>query len=346
MEKDSEMIIRSICQDLYENLRHNSSAFSKIKSRRYLSKLKSYNKKTDGEHAEDIRDNIGILYKNYMVFSKKEEYENNADIILKIIKIYTELCNSIEQSKLGNVEKVALSKRKKIEKYITELEATYGGQTEKYIKKLTKKHCIGKQRKAIVALYKDKSKITATKKKEVLSILRGKVHKEEAVQDVKIMYNCLKAEYVFIRKEQDKIVEKKKYRFNQNFSDIEKLQRKALNNFRQLNFSIDPVQEIKADKNCLKYLDPFILNIFVQEEYLDYAKIYLKKINGNIDLRKEKLPFKIVYQIDENIKHGALTPTRNRIINILAQRAGLSIAEVRRVKTKSVKVPLKELKIG
>ena len=35
-----DVIIRTICQELYENLRHNNSVFSWVKSNRYIYKIK------------------------------------------------------------------------------------------------------------------------------------------------------------------------------------------------------------------------------------------------------------------------------------------------------------------
>ena len=137
--EDINIIIRSICQDLYENLRHNNSIFSKLKSKRYLFKLKKINKKTEYNYAESIRDELGILYKNYMVFSKKEEYENNLKIVSDIKKMYIEVSYILEQSLMNNGPKSAYPEYKNLEIYIKELESTYGGQTEKYIKRLSKK---------------------------------------------------------------------------------------------------------------------------------------------------------------------------------------------------------------
>lgn len=75
--EDINVIIRSICQDLYENLRYNNSIFANYKSLKYLKKLRKINITTDYKYAENIRDEIGILYKNYIVFCRKKEYENH-----------------------------------------------------------------------------------------------------------------------------------------------------------------------------------------------------------------------------------------------------------------------------
>ena len=61
--EDINVIIRSICQDLYENLRYNNSIFANYKSLKYLKKLRKINITTDYKYAENIRDEIGILYK-------------------------------------------------------------------------------------------------------------------------------------------------------------------------------------------------------------------------------------------------------------------------------------------
>ena len=70
--EDINIIIRSICQDLYDNLRYNSSSFSRLKSKKYLKMLDSINKKYDYCYVEIIRDELGIVYKNYSVFCRKK----------------------------------------------------------------------------------------------------------------------------------------------------------------------------------------------------------------------------------------------------------------------------------
>ena len=95
--EDINVIIRSICQDLYENLRYNNSIFANYKSLKYLKKLRKINITTDYKYAENIRDEIGILYKNYIVFCRKKEYENHSKIIEEIKKMYFEISYSIEQ---------------------------------------------------------------------------------------------------------------------------------------------------------------------------------------------------------------------------------------------------------
>ena len=72
--EDINVIIRSICQDLYENLRYNNSIFTNYKSLKYLKKLRKINITTDYKYAENISDEIGILYKIYIVFCRKKEY--------------------------------------------------------------------------------------------------------------------------------------------------------------------------------------------------------------------------------------------------------------------------------
>ena len=48
---------------------------------------------------------------------------------------------------------------------------------------------------------------------------------------------------------------------------------------------------------------------------------------------KYNLPFKIIYNIDENFKNGILTPIRNEIMAIIAERNSLSVAEAIKVAT-------------
>lgn len=334
--EDINIIIRSICQDLYENLRHNNSIFSKQKSKRYLLKLKKINKKTDYNYAEIIRDELGILYKNYMVFSKKQEYENNSKIIADIKKMYIEVSYMLEQFLMNNGVKIAYPEYKNLEMYIKELGNTYGGQTEKYIKKLSRKK-LGVQKAEIKKIYNDKSKIISEKKRDVISILQKKLnkwnskYKKEA--DVEIIYNSPKAEYIFIKKNNNiTSIKKKKYKFNRNFSDIEQLQKKAIKNLKKMNFGISIYEELNVDENCFRYIDPFIITIFIQEGYLDYAKLYLRQVNGESKNAKYQLPFKIIYNIDENFKNGILTPVRNEIMAIIAERNSLSVAELRKIK--------------
>lgn len=333
--EDNNIIIRSLCQDLYENIRHNSSVFSKIKSKKYLLQLKEINKKTNYSCVEIIRDELGILYKNYMVFSKKEEYQNNLKTLSDIKKMYIELSYLIEQLLMNNGPKVKYSECKKIESYINELEKTYGGQTEKYIKKLSKKR-LGDKKEEIKRIYKDKSRIISEKKKNVIDILANNVRKNDSSNktkaDVKIKYNSLNAEYIFIKKTDNAIAKKKKYKFNTKFSDIEQIQKSAIKNLKKMNFGISIFEELKLDEESIKYIDPFIMTIFIQEGYLDYAKLYLRQINEGTKNTKNKLPFKIIYNIDKNFKNGVLTPIRNEIIAIIAERSSLSVADLKKIK--------------
>lgn len=333
--EDINIIIRSICQDLYENLRHNNSIFSKIKSKRYLFKLKKINKKTEYNYAESIRDELGILYKNYMVFSKKEEYENNLKIVSDIKKMYIEVSYILEQSLMNNGPKSAYPEYKNLEIYIKELESTYGGQTEKYIKRLSKKR-LGAQKKEIKKIYKDKSKIISEKKRNVIYILMKKLNewngKYKKESNIKIIYNSPKAEYTFIKKINNSLIKKKKYRFKTKFSDIEQLQKNSIKNLKKMNFGISIYEELNLDEDSFKYIDPFIITIFIQEGYIDYAKLYLRKVNEGSKNSKYNLPFKIIYNIDENFKNGILTPIRNEIMAIIAERNSLSVAELRKIK--------------
>ena len=246
--EDINIIIRSICQDLYENLRHNNSIFSKLKSKKYLFKLKNINKKTEYNYAEIIRDELGILYKNYMVFSKKEEYENNVKIISDIKKMYIEVSYILEQLLMHNGPKITYTEYKNLEIYIKELESTYGGQTEKYIKKLSKKR-LGVQKKEIKKIYKDKSKIISEKKRNVIYILMNKLNewngKYKKESNIKIIYNSPKAEYTFIEKSNHSLIKKKKYRFKTKFSDIGQLQKNAIKNLKKMNFGISIYEEAK-----------------------------------------------------------------------------------------------------
>lgn len=329
--EDINIIIRSICQDLYENLRHNHSMFSSIKSRMYLSKLKLINLRTDYKYVEIIRDELGLLYKNYMVFCKKQEYDNNLKILKEVKNMYSKLCFELEQLIVGNGAAIAYSECKHLDDYIKKLNSTYGGQTEKYIKKLSKKR-LGVQRKQIKNIYKDKSKIITEKKKAVTNILQDKLEKwnyrYKREKEIDIIYNSEDAEYTFIKMDGNTCLKKKKFKFKNNFSDIEKLQKSAIKKLKQLNFGMSVYEELKLKEICLKYVDPFVLTIFVEEGYLDYAKMYLRALNGESRIKKSQLPFRIKYKINENFSKGKLTPVRNEIIAIIADRNALTVAEI------------------
>lgn len=343
--EDINIIIRSICQDLYENLRYNNSIFANLKTNKYLKKLKRINKKNDYKYAENIRDELGILYKNYIIFCRKQEYENNLKALKNIKNTYIELCYFIEQELVSNGIKLAYPQYKNIEKYIDELKSTYGGQTEKYIKKLSRKN-LGIERKKIEFICKDKSKIISEKKSAIIDLLQNKLnewnYKYSKVKKIKILYNSEKAEYIFIKKNNDKVT-KRRYKFKEKFSDIENLQKKALKNLRKMNFGISIYEELGIEEESLKYLDPFVLTIFIEEGLLDYAKLYVKQLNGESQNKKYQLPFKIKYVIDMDYKNGVLTPVRNEIMAIIAERGSLSVAEVKKIKSTN---QLKKLKIS
>ena len=87
-----------------------------------------------------------------------------------------------------------------------------------------------------------------------------------------------------------------------------------------MNFGISIFEELNISEDCFKYIDPFVLTIFIEEGNLDYAKLYLRQLNGESQSKKYKLPFKIIYNIDEDFQNGRLTPIRNEIIAIIAER--------------------------
>ena len=338
--EDINIIIRSICQDLYDNLRYNSSSFSRLKSKKYLKMLDSINKKYDYCYVEIIRDELGIVYKNYSVFCRKKEYENNLKTIEDIKKMYFKMCNFIEEILLGNTAKILYSEYKNIENYIEELEHTYGGQTEKYIKKLSRKS-LGKERVEIAKICKDKSKIISEKKRCVIYILKSKLdewnNKYKRKEDVKILYNSEKAEHIFIVKNKNgKCIKRKRYRFKPTFSDIEVLQKKAIKNLKSMNFGISIYEELNIEEQNIKYIDPFILTIFIEEGYLDYAKLYIRQLHTGSKSKQDQLPFKIRDNIDENFNNGVMTPMRNEIIAIIAERSALSVANVKKIKNNKI----------
>ncbi|MBR2744104.1 MAG: hypothetical protein IKE01_02245 [Clostridia bacterium] len=327
--EDIEIIIRSTCQELYDNLRHNNSFFSEIKSRNYLRKLINLNKKNDYKYIEIIRDEIGLLYKNYMVFCKKQEYDNNITIMRKIHDLYTDLCDKIEKFKVGNEIILTNDEYKRIERYVSELELTYGGQTEKYLKKLCLKN-LGSQKGKIKEIVKDKSIIISEKKKLVKSILESKLNawngNYKSEKEMEIIYDSEKAQYIILSINNGNIIAKKRLKIKTNFSDIELLQKNAIKNLRQLNFNIDIYGELGISEDQTKYVDPFVLMILCKENKLDYAKTYLRLASGSITVKKEQLPFKITYKINKNFKMGKMTPVRNEIIAMIAERSDLTVA--------------------
>lgn len=332
--EDYSKKIRILCQGLYENIKFNSSVFLILKSNYYLKTLKKINKQTEFKYIYMIRDELGLVYRNYLIFSAKKEYETNLKTVNKIKKLYIELSKTIRHLSGKNGIKLVYPEYSSLEKYINTLENTYGGQTEKYIKKLSKKKIEGKNcEKTISNIYKDSQLITSEKKRAVINIIQSRIdcwkqqHKKES--KIKIGYNYKKAEYILINKGTNGSIKKKKYKFKSNFSDIKKLQQIAMKNLRKLNFGISLYDELGLKDECIKYIDPFILTIFVEEGYLDYAKLYLSQINGENPSSKYELPFKIVYVINENPKKGALTPVRNEIISMIAERHSVSVADLK-----------------
>ena len=329
-----DVIIRTICQELYDNMRHNNSIFSWIRSNKYIYKIKSINAKSYYKHTCLIRDELGLLYKNYMVFSSGQEY-NNTSIMRKIYNLYAELSVQIEQSLIGNTYSTKIGKYKDIEKYIKTLELTYGGQTEKYLKKLTRKR-LGVEGRQIRNVCKDKSTIISEKKRIVKNILQDKLDslngKLKNEKTMEITYNSENAEYIIIKYNDGKPVKKSRFKFKADFSDIELMQENAIKKIRQLNYGIDIKQELGLNKIAIKYIDPFILRILYNENYLDYAKIYLRLISGDTSIKKNLLPFKINYKINKDFSKGRLTPKRNEIMAIIAERSSYTVANLKIIK--------------
>ncbi|MBQ3408874.1 MAG: hypothetical protein IJH12_06710 [Clostridia bacterium] len=333
--EDIDVIIRVTCQELYDNLRKNHSIFSDFKSQMCIDKLNKINADNEYRCTEVIRDEIGILYKNYMVFCRKNDYDENINIIKKIYGLYVSLCIQQEQCLIGSGEYNKYSEYKNIEEYIKKLESTYGGQTEKYLKKISMKN-LGPQRQLLKDLCKDKSKIISEKKKIAVEILEDKLNnwnnRFKNEKSLKIIYNSENAEYILGKIEHGKYVSKKKIKFKTNFDDIEVLQNNALKKLRQLNFGIDVRSELKLNKTNTKYIDPFILMSLCQENYLDYAKIYLRAVSGNSNYKKAQLPFVIKYNINVDYKKGKMTPVRNEIMAIIAERSSLTVAHIKNYK--------------
>lgn len=334
--EDINVIIRVTCQELYDNLRNNHSIFSELKSKMYIKKLNKINEENEYKCTEIIRDEIGLIYKNYMVFCKKNEYDENRNSLQRIYEMYINLCIQQEQCLIGNGNLNKYSEYKNIEGYIKKLSSTYGGQTEKYMKKLSKKN-LGPQKLILKNLCKDKSKIISEKKREAIQVLEDKLNnwnnRYQNEKNLKIIYDSSKAEYVFCIMNKEKCISKKRIKFKTDFDDIEVLQDNALKKLRQLNFGIDVKSEMRANKNTLKYIDPFIVSALCQENYLDYAKIYLRSISGNSNYKKEQLPFKIIYNIDKDYKKGKMTPVRNEIIAIIAERSNLTVGYMKNYKS-------------
>ena len=333
--EDIDVIIRVTCQELYDNLRDNHSIFSDFKSQRCLSKLNKINENNEYRCTEIIRDEIGLVYKNYMVFCKKNDYGENANTMRKIYDMYVNLCIQQEQCLIGSGDFSKYSEYKNIEGYIKKLESTYGGQTEKYLKHLSTKN-LGPQKNLLRDLCKDKSKIISEKKRIAIELLQDKLNnwnnRFKNEKSLKIIYNSESAEYIIRRIERGECVSKKKIRFKTNFGDIEVLQENAMRKLRQLNFGIDVKSELKLNKTNTQYIDPFIVMALCQENQLDYAKIYLRCVSGNSNYKKAQLPFTIKYNINVDYNKGKMTPKRNEIMAIIAERSSLTVATINNYK--------------
>lgn len=333
--EDFDVVIRKICQELYNNLRHNQSIFPGLKAKIQLNKLNNINKKTDYIYNQLIRDEIGLVYKNYTVFCKKQEYDNNIYIMKKILRFYKLLCCNAEQFLIGQQERLTVKEYKELENVIKTLDSTYGGQTEKYLKRLGKKK-IGFQDKKIRKIIADKSKIISEKKREIISLLQKRLDVWNGNYSVsklfEIEYNYESAEYVLKRIKDGKVCSKKRFKFKTNFSDIDKLREKAIKKLRHINFNVDIFDELNIKKNSVKYMDPFLLTIISDENYLDCAKLYLKLVSGSTTTSINQLPFKITYKINMDFSKGKMTPKRNEIIAIIAERSALTVARTEYVK--------------
>ncbi len=342
--EDINVIIRVTCQELYDNLRNNHSIFSELKSKKYMNKLKKINENNEYRCTEIIRDEIGLIYKNYIVFCKRNEYDESINSLRNIYVMYANLCIQQEQCLIGNGNFNKYSEYKNIDGYINKLSSTYGGQTEKYLRKLSKKN-LGPQKLVLKDLCKDKSKIISEKKSIAIQILKDKLNnwnnRYQNEKKIKIVYDSNRAEYILYKMNNDKCISKKRIKFKTNFDDIETLQDNALRKLRQLNFGIDVKRELKINNGALKYMDPFIVSILCQENYLDYAKIYLRCVSGNSNYKKAQLPFKIIYNIDKDYSKGKMTPVRNEIFAIIADRSNLTVGYL-----KDYKNNLKIVKVG
>lgn len=334
--EDIDVIIRVTSQELYDNLKNSHKFLSNFKADRCLKKLDRINKNNEYRCTEIIRDEVGLVYKNYMVYCKQNEYPQNAKMVKKIYDMYTKLCVQQEQFMIGNGEISKYSEYKNIEGYIKKLQATYGGQTEKYLKKLSKKN-LGPQKQMIKDLCRDKSKIISEKKRVAINLLQDKLdnwnnrYKNEKV--VKILYSSERAEYLLQKMDREDCVYKKRIKFKTNFKDIEQLQENAIKKLRQVNFGIDVMKELKLNKLNIKYVDPFIIMMLCQDNYLDLAKIYLRTVSGNSNYKKSQLPFNIKYNINIDYKKGKMTPVRNEIMAMIAERGSLNVAYINNYKS-------------
>lgn len=334
--EDFDVIVRVTCQELYNNLKNNHSIFSDFKCKSNINKLNAINENNEYRCTEIIRDEIGLVYKNYMVFCREHKYDESIDSLKKIYNLYKNLCIRQEQCLICDGDYNKYSEYKKIEGYIKRLESTYGGQTEKYLKKLSQKK-LGQQKYLLKALCKDKSKIISEKKKYAIDLLQEKLDNWNSrcsnEKFLDIVYSSERAEYVLFKMRGEELVSKKKIKFNTNFKDIETLQESALKKLRQLNFGIDVVKELNINKSNIKYVDPFIILAMCQENYLDYAKIYLRLATGNCNYKKSQLPFKIKYNINVDYKQGKMTPVRNEIMAIIAERTDLTVSYTKKYKS-------------
>lgn len=333
--EDIDVIIRVTCQELYDNLRSNHSIFSDLKSQNCIKKLNKINEDNEYKCTELIRDEIGLVYKNYMVFCKKNDCDENVSTLRKIYDMYVNLCMQQEQSLIGSGDFSKYSEYKNIEEYIKKLDSTYGGQTVKYLKKLSNKN-IGPQKHTIKELCKDKSKIISEKKRLAIESLQNKLNnwnnRFKNEQSIEIEYSSERAEYIMRKIEHGECVSRKKVSIKTNFNDLEVLQENAMKKIRQLNFGIDAMRELRLNKTNIKYIDPFIVVALCQENYLDYAKIYLRTASGNSNYKKEQLPFTIKYNINVDYSKGKMTPKRNEIMAMIAERSSLTVANTKNYK--------------
>ena len=89
--EDIDVIIRVTCQELYDNLRKDHSIFSDLKSQRCLNKLNKINENNEYRCTEIIRDELGLVYKNYMVLKLLMKHLRKCGIMLFICMILTQL---------------------------------------------------------------------------------------------------------------------------------------------------------------------------------------------------------------------------------------------------------------
>ena len=63
------------------------------------------------------------------------------------------------------------------------------------------------------------------------------------------------------------------------------------------------------------------------------SKIYLRLATGNCNYKKSQLPFKIKYNINVDYKQGKMTPVRNEIMAIIAERTDLTVSYTKKYKS-------------